>query len=99
MGFGHHRRAAFVAADDDLDTAVFERIQHRQIGFARHAEDAGHTLDAQLLDQNLRGGAVQSVRCHAAFPLEPAHDSAALSQIETRDRLRHCADSLLIQRA
>ena len=90
MGFGHHRRAAFAAADDDLDAAVLEGIQHRQIGFARHAEDAGYTLDAKLPDQNLRGGAARSVprslRCHAAFPLEPAHDSAALSQIETCHR-------------
>ena len=83
MGFGHHRRAAFVAADDDINAAVLQRIQHRQIGFTRHAEDAGHALDAQLLDQNLRGGAARSVRGHATFPLEPAHDSAALSQIET----------------
>jgi hypothetical protein len=39
-GFRHHRGAALVAADGDGDAAVMQRIQHRQIGFAGHAEDA-----------------------------------------------------------
>src|SRR5699024_1473564 len=44
VGFGHHRRAAFVAADDDLDLGcVDQRIQHSEIALARHAE---HTVDA-----------------------------------------------------
>ena len=34
-----------------------QRIQHRQIGFARHAENAADALDAQLVHQHLCGGA------------------------------------------
>ena len=57
IGFRHHRGAAFIAADDDLDAAVMQRVQHRQIGFARHAEDMADALDAQLIHQHLGGGA------------------------------------------
>ena len=64
MGFRHHGGAAFVAADDDLDAAVIQRVQHRQIGFARHAEDAGDALDAQLIHQHLCGGAGDGVGMH-----------------------------------
>lgn len=61
IGFRHHRSAAFIAADDDLDAAVMQRVQHRQIGFARHAEDVTHTLDAQLVHQHPGGGAGSDV--------------------------------------
>ena len=58
IGFRHHRGAAFIAADRDLDAAVVKRVQHREIGFAGHAEDMADALGDQLFDQHLRGGAM-----------------------------------------
>ncbi len=65
IGFRHHRRAAFIAARRDGDTAVVQRVQHRQIGFARHAEDMTHALDAQLVHQHLCGGGALGVHIHS----------------------------------
>ena len=41
VGFGHHRRAVFVAAGDDADllTYIVQGIQNRQIALARHTEN------------------------------------------------------------
>ena len=33
-----------------------ERIEDREIALTRHAESVLHAVDAQLVDQNLRGG-------------------------------------------
>ena len=55
--FGHHAGATLLAADGDGEIGVVERIEHRQIALARHAEDVAHAVDVQLVDQNLGGGA------------------------------------------
>ncbi|MEY9563646.1 hypothetical protein ABIA26_005988 [Sinorhizobium fredii] len=52
-GVRHHRRTALLAADDDVDVGVVERIQYGQIAFARHAGDALHTVRDQRLDHQL----------------------------------------------
>ena len=56
-GFGHHRRAALLAADGDGDVAVVEGVEHGEIAFARDAEDMTHAVLDQLVDQDLGGGA------------------------------------------
>ena len=48
---------AFLAADGDGEIAVMERVEHGEIALARHAKDVAHAVDAQLIDQNLGGGA------------------------------------------
>ena len=53
----HHGGAALLAADRDGEVGVVEGVEHRQIALARHAEDVAHAVDAQLIDQNLGGGA------------------------------------------
>ena len=57
---GHHGRAGFLTADGDGEIAIMERVEHREIALARHAENVTHAVDAQLIDQNL-GGAAQIV--------------------------------------
>ena len=56
LAIGHHRRSAFLAADDGADRRIVQRIEHRQIGFSGHAED---TLDAvcfERVDDQLSAG-------------------------------------------
>ena len=65
--FGHHRRAAFLAAYGDVDVGVVERIQYRQIAFAGHAIHLAHALIAQLLHQNLPTTALR-LRAHRLIP-------------------------------
>ena len=42
-GIGHHRSTAFLAADENVDVAVMQRVEHGQETFAGNAGDA---LDA-----------------------------------------------------
>ena len=53
----HHRGAALLPAHGDGDVAVVEGVEHGEIALARHAEYVAHAVDAQLIDQNLGGGA------------------------------------------
>ena len=57
MGFRHESSATFLAADDGLDRRIMERIEHREITFARHAEDMAGTMDRQLVDEDLAAAA------------------------------------------
>ena len=49
----HHRRARLLPADRDLDAGIIERIERREIGFARHAIDPPDALFDELVDKNL----------------------------------------------
>ena len=57
IGLGHHRGAAFGAADHDVDRAVMQRVERGEIAFARHAGDALDALRDELVDQDLAAGA------------------------------------------
>ncbi|MGC0388810.1 hypothetical protein ACVIU7_003897 [Bradyrhizobium liaoningense] len=57
IGFRHHRSAAFGPAYHDVDRAVMQRIERRQIALARHAGDALDALGDELIDQDLAPGA------------------------------------------
>ncbi len=52
--------AGLLPAHRDGNIAVMERIQHREIALAGHAENMLHAVDAQLVDQNF-GGTAQIV--------------------------------------
>ena len=38
-GIGHHRRAAFLAANSHVNIRIMQSIKHSEIGFARHTKD------------------------------------------------------------
>ena len=57
LGLGHHRCAAFLAADGDLDLGVMQRIECGEVAFARHAEKLLHTVHDQLVHKHLSSGA------------------------------------------
>ncbi|MGY3075625.1 hypothetical protein ACVWZZ_001996 [Bradyrhizobium sp. LM6.10] len=57
VGLRHHRGAALGAADHDVDRAVMQRIERREVALARHAGDALDALRDQLIDQDLAPGA------------------------------------------
>ena len=65
-GIGHHRRAAFLAADRDCELRIMKGVQHREIGLSRHAEDMTRALHGKLIDEDLRSGT--AVIDHAAPP-------------------------------
>ena len=70
VGFGHVACATFLAADDGLDGALvlIERIDARQVAFARHQEDTLGAVQTDLIDEDLpaiaqrQGGSGGSVR-------------------------------------
>ncbi len=49
-----------------------ERVENREIAFARHAEHVAYAVDAQLIDQNFGGGAniVLTAHRHLRGPFE-----------------------------
>ena len=53
VAVGHHRRAAFLAADDRPDRRIVQRVEHGQIAFARHAIEALDAVRLQRLDDQL----------------------------------------------
>jgi hypothetical protein len=57
-GLGHDRGAAFLAADEHVDTAVAQRIEHGQVALAGDASDALHTLGDQLVHEHLCASAL-----------------------------------------
>ena len=52
----HHRRAAFLAADNCLNAAVDKGIQHRQIAFAGHTIEPVATIGFERIDNQLAAG-------------------------------------------
>ena len=63
--FRHHRGAAFLPADGDLDGTIVERVEHGEIALARHAEHVLDAVDDELIDQRFGGGALIGLRAHA----------------------------------
>ena len=66
--FRHHRGAALLAADGHRDVAVVERVERREIAFARHAEHMVHAVDDQLVDQDFAAGAGAVIAAHQFAP-------------------------------
>ena len=53
MRLGHHRGAAFLAADDDVDVRVIVKpVQHRQKALARDQKYPLATVNAQLIGED-----------------------------------------------
>ena len=63
----HHRRARLLPADRDLDAGIVERIERREIGFARHAIDPLDALLDELVDEDLAAGAGIRVGHHGSL--------------------------------
>ena len=70
VGLGHVGRPAFLAADDEAHGVALgvERVERRQVAFARHAEDRIGAVNAQLVDQDLSAAAAR-MRARHDFPL------------------------------
>ena len=56
FAIGHHGGAAFLAADDGVDGGIVQRVEHGEIGFARHAEHALDAVGFQRLDDQFSAG-------------------------------------------
>ncbi len=65
LRFGGHRRAALVAADGELYVAVVEGVERGKIAFPRHAKGVAHTVNDELIHQDLATAAhiVLAVHC------------------------------------
>ena len=63
-GFRHHGGAALLPADRDVDVAVVERIERREIAFARHAEHMLHAMRDQLIDEDFAAGSRSVIGAH-----------------------------------
>src|SRR5690606_3027656 len=73
---GHHRRATFLAADEDVDTGVIQCVQHGEIAFPRHAGDAFDAVRLQCLNDQLAAG------LHWSLPLlSMSFNSASTSAV------------------
>ena len=59
VGAGHETGAAVLARDDqfNLVARAVERVEHRQIRLARHAERMLHAVDFELVDEDFAAGA------------------------------------------
>ena len=53
VGVGHVRGADLVAAGDELDRSIVERVQHGQIALAGNAEGQLDPVDDELVDEEL----------------------------------------------
>ena len=51
VGVGHVRGADLVAAGDEADRRVVERVEHGQVALAGHAEGDVHPVDDELVDE------------------------------------------------
>ena len=56
VGLRHHRRAALLAADGDVDRGVVQRVEHGEVALARHAEEVIDAVDDELVDEDLAAG-------------------------------------------
>ena len=53
----HHRGATFLAADDGADAArIMQRVEHREVGLARHAIDAVDAVGFKRFDNQFSAG-------------------------------------------
>ena len=64
----HHRGAAFLAADGDLDLAVVEGVERGEIALARHAEHMRHAMRDQLIDEDFAAGPRSVIGAHQWSP-------------------------------
>ena len=78
-GFRHHRGAGLLPAHRDGNIAVMERVQHREIALAGHAENMLHAVDAQLIHQNFGGAAQIVLGAHFTLPGRPVRGRKLLS--------------------
>ena len=68
VGVGHHRRAAFMAADDELDFRdVVKGVEGRKVAFAGDAKDPLNAVGPETLDQNLPARPQVVLRRHFCF--------------------------------
>ena len=64
VGVGHVGGADLVAAGDEADRSVVERVEHGQVALARHAEGDVHPVDDELVDEEPAAGShVSWSRC------------------------------------
>ena len=63
----HHGGAALLPADGELDRPVVERIERREIAFARHAEHVLHAVHDQLVDQDFAAGPGAVIGAHVSL--------------------------------
>ncbi|MCY1436506.1 hypothetical protein D9M71_526340 [compost metagenome] len=70
VGLGHVGRSTLLAADDQVDFIlhVMQRIEHRQVAFAGHAEGALDTIHPQCVDQHLAATALHFGVAHCCSP-------------------------------
>ena len=78
---GHHGGASLVPADREGDGRIVQRVQHREIALARHAEHMVHALGGEALDQDAAAAAGFDRRhdCASPPPSPPQAGSARIS--------------------
>src|SRR5579862_9979009 len=64
----HHAGTALLPAHGDGKVAVVESVEHRKVALARHTERVLYAVNAQLVDQNLRGGPHVILGAHEVSP-------------------------------
>ena len=74
-GVRHHRRAALLAADEHLDIAVMQCIEHRKKALARHAGNALDAICLQSFDNELAARSFHVL----AFPSSSANSARTSS--------------------
>ena len=65
VGVGHVRGAALVAAGDEADGAVEERVEHGEVALARDAEREVGAVERELVDEDPAAGAAHGGRAIA----------------------------------
>ena len=63
--FRHHAGTTLLTAHGDVERAVAEGVEDGEIALARHTEHVLHAVHAQLVDQNLGGGAHVVLGAHS----------------------------------
>jgi len=74
-GIRHHCRPAFLAANEHVDIAVMQGIEHGEKALARHAGNALHTIGLQRLDDELPARSLHV----PAFPSSSANSARTSS--------------------
>ena len=85
LRFGHEGRTAFVAAGDEADALGMrvKAVEHRQVAFARHAEDGIDALRDQRFDERVTRqatsrGAHAATRRDVSATRNPTSDAEAM---------------------